>query len=120
MKQFFRSFLNIVFLAAFVISSLSEPVEAQTSGNVSTVVGSLECVTAPPNMVTWWDADTVNGTTAADISGNNDDALMNGAAVVLGKVGKSFEFDGSSYMEANGSIINGLHQLTIDMWVKPS
>jgi hypothetical protein len=47
---------------------------------------------APPaiaGLVSWWP-----GSNARDVSGPNDGSLMNGAAIVSGKIGRGFGFDG--------------------------
>lgn len=80
----------------------------------------IGCTNPPSDMITWWDGDSIVGTTAEDIQGSNDGALPNGVLITSGKVGDAFSFNGSNYMIAESSIINGFEELTIDMWVKPS
>lgn len=80
----------------------------------------IGCITPPSNMISWWDGDSITGTTAEDIQGNNNGTLPNGINTTSGKVGDAFSFDGSNYMIANSPIINGFEELTIDMWVKPN
>jgi len=75
----------------------------------------------PANLVSWWDGDAVDGSTAIDIEDSNDGTLNGGVALVGGKVGQAFEFDGmDDFIEvptaANIEVENG--DLTIDMWVK--
>ena len=80
----------------------------------------IGCTTPPSDMISWWDGDSIVGNTAEDIQGTNDGALPNGVIIAPGKVGDAFSFNGSNYMIAESSIINGFEELTIDMWVKPS
>ena len=77
------------------------------------------CVDAPSNMVSWWDADDVAGATAIDIQSGKDGTMMNGAAIVPGKVGEAFSFDGiNDYVVAN-SRLDTAEGYTIDFWMKP-
>jgi len=90
------------------------------SGTFTIAKQDTSCIPPPPGMVTWWDGDALSDSTALDIQGTNNGALVNGVSIVPGKVGTSFSFDGSNYMIADSPIINGFTQLTIDMWVKPN
>jgi hypothetical protein len=65
--------------------------------------------------VSWWPGDGH----ALDISGGNDGILINGAIFASGVVGQAYSFDGvNGRVEASGTNINDLQQLTIDAWVK--
>ena len=72
------------------------------------------CLDPPDGMASWWPGDG----NASDIIGPNDGALRNGAIFAPGLVGQAFSFDGvDDEMEASGTYINYLQQLTIDAWV---
>ena len=79
------------------------------------------CVQPPSGMVSWWDADSVSGTTAFDIQDGNDGALVNGATTSTGIVGDAFSLDGiNDYVAISDS--NdwdfGTGDFTIDFWEK--
>jgi hypothetical protein len=56
--------------------------------------GRTHCVRPPVGMVSWWDGDSVFGTTARDIRGFNHGTLQNGTTVAPGLVGRAFTLDG--------------------------
>ena len=71
-------------------------------------------------LVSWWDADTVSGTTAFDIQDGNNATLMNGATTALGKVGKAFSLDGvDDYIViADNANLRPTNAITVNAWVK--
>ena len=69
-----------------------------------------------------WKFDEGVGTTAYDTSGNNlNGRLYNSPSWVLGKIGKAFDFNGSSsYVDAGTSpLFDITDEKTIEFWVKP-
>lgn len=77
--------------------------------------GAAVCLDPPSGLVSWWPGDG----NASDIIGPNDGTLINGATFAPGLVGQAFSFDGvGDEVEASGTYINYLQQLTIDAWVK--
>ncbi|MDA2936762.1 right-handed parallel beta-helix repeat-containing protein [Acidobacteria bacterium AH-259-A15] len=65
--------------------------------------------------VSWWPGDG----DADDHQGGNDGTLQNGTTFAPGQVGQAFSFDGvDDVVDAPGSGINDLQQLTIAAWVK--
>ncbi|HKZ49973.1 MAG TPA: DUF4215 domain-containing protein, partial [Candidatus Nanoarchaeia archaeon] len=79
------------------------------------------CTSAPINMISWWDADSVSGTTVTDIQDSNHGSLVNGATTAAGKVGNAFSLDGvddfvsvphSTNLETSDDA-----GLTVDAWV---
>jgi hypothetical protein len=81
---------------------------------IFTAEGVTACLDPPPSLVSWWTGDG----DASDIIGPNDGTLRNGATFAPGLVGQAFSFDGvDDEVEAPGTYINYLQQLTIDAWV---
>ena len=76
------------------------------------------CVQPPSGLIGWWDADSVSGTTATDISGNgNDGTIVGGVSIVPGFVGNAFSFNGTSRI--SGVLSNftpGNSPITIAAW----
>ncbi|MEM4326525.1 MAG: LamG domain-containing protein, partial [Candidatus Pacearchaeota archaeon] len=74
----------------------------------------------------YWSFDEGSGTTAKDLSGNNNNGtLINGPQWVDGKVGKALSFDGvDDYVRVNNSPGSPLFSLatalTYEVWIKPS
>jgi len=54
------------------------------------------CVPPPSGSVSWWDGDSVSGTTAFDISDGNNGTMIDGVSISSGIVGSAFNFDGST------------------------
>lgn len=83
---------------------------------------AAQCVSPPPGLVSWWDADAMSGVSVFDIQDGNDGTLVNGATTALGQVGNAFSFDGvDDYVDIPDSA--GLDSITsavtVDMWIKP-
>ncbi len=79
-----------------------------------------QCVPAPSGLVSWWDADSVSGTTAVDIQDANDGTMIDGVMVVPGLVGDAFSFDGSDgarVLIGDKADFEGLSQITVGAWV---
>ena len=79
MRQPARSIkkLLVTILTLFVVNLAVGQAAAQSSG-----------------LISWWDGDSVSGTTVFDIANGNDGTLVNGATTAPGKVGNAFSFDG--------------------------
>ncbi len=84
-----------------------------------TLVCPQACVPAPSGLVSWWDGDSVSGTTATDIQDGNDGTLMNGATTAPGKVGDAFILDGvGDYVFiGNPPNLQLTQGVTVDAWV---
>ncbi|MBI2089680.1 MAG: tandem-95 repeat protein [Deltaproteobacteria bacterium] len=77
------------------------------------------CVDPPAGLVSWWDGDSVSGTTAFDTQDGNDGTLVNRATTVPGIVGDAFSFDGMDDHVLIGNPANlQLQDFTIDAWIK--
>jgi len=71
-----------------------------------------DCVTAPPQLVAWWRAES----NALDSIATNHGTLRNGTTFSTGKVGQAFSFDGvDDYIEVGGGF--DLDDLTLEAWV---
>jgi len=90
-------------------------------GNGRVSLNPLQCTPAPSGLVSWWDADSVSGTTAFDIQDGNDGTLINGATTAPGKVGTAFSFDGVddfvSVPDAANLNFGASDSFTVDAWV---
>ncbi len=79
------------------------------------------CVAPSPDLIGWWDADSVDGTTATDIKGGNDGTMLGSVTIVPGKVGDAFSFDGINYQRIQlpfgSDVFTG--QFTVDAWARP-
>lgn len=80
------------------------------------------CVAPPPGIVSWWSADSGDGT---DLIGNNPAAIMGGVTFLPGEVGLAFGFDGSSgflAVPASYSLDVGAAGggFTIECWINPT
>lgn len=79
------------------------------------------CVQPPSGMVSWWDADSVSGTTAFDLQDGNDGTLLNGVSIVPGIVGDAFSFDGvDDYVlipSSSGDNLDITSSFTLDAWI---
>jgi len=77
-------------------------------------------------LIGYWsfDANTIDGDTIKDVSGNGHDGTINFAVnIVEGKVGDALEFDGESghYVDTGMMITEGTYEsLTMMAWVKPN
>jgi hypothetical protein len=84
------------------------------SNNDSENIETSICV-GIPGVVSWWPGDG----NAFDVNGENHGTLQNGASFSSGKVGQAISFDGEDdYVQVNGTNINELQELTIEMWVQ--
>ena len=79
------------------------------------------CVQPPSGLISWWDADSVSGTTAFDIQGGNDGIMVGGVGIVSGQVGNAFSFDGANDFIQLG-FDSGIftNAFTIDAWAFPT
>jgi len=82
--------------------------------------GAQTCVQPPAGLISWWDADSVSGTTAVDIQDGNDGTMV-GVTITSGKVGQAFSFDGSGdYITSSTTgFPTGSSPITYSLWVKP-
>ena len=73
-----------------------------------------------PNLVGYWDMETLTGTMLKDLSGKGNDGTMTGTTSVSGKVGNARSFNGTSdYVDiGSSSTINSVTDFTISSWVK--
>ena len=78
----------------------------------------LTAIAAPPGLIAWWPG---NGN-AADMAGNNDGVLMNGATFAAGMVGQAFKLDGvNDFVQvAHDPSLNPAGGLTIEAWINSS
>ena len=103
------------FIGLFVLLAVSTHAQA-----TSNTVAALGCVAPPPGLVSWWDADSVSGTTAFDIQDGNDGTLVNGATTSAGKVGQAFSLNGTSaYVVVPHNVdLNIGPAFSVDLWFK--
>ena len=77
------------------------------------------CVPPPSGLVSWWNADAESGSTALDIIGGNNGAMSDGAAILGGKVGRAFQFSGTSGYVTMGnpaSLNFGTGPFSLEAW----
>ena len=94
---------------------------AMADGNPAAAQGV--CVAPPSGMISWWDADSVSGTTATDIQDGNNGTMQNGVGVVSGKVGNAFSFNGTTFQHIQLPFDSGdvfTNQFTVDAWAFPT
>jgi cysteine-rich repeat protein len=73
------------------------------------------CIEPMSGLVSWWPGDG----DIWDIAGDNDAFLINGMTYAPGMVDQAFSSDGvDDWATAEGTGINELQELTIDLWVK--
>ena len=76
-------------------------------------VRASACITPPSGLESWWDGDSVSGTTAYDIWNGNDGTMINGVNIVPGKVGNAFDFDGvDDYVDVGPGAGDGLRAVS--------
>jgi chitodextrinase len=78
-------------------------------------------LTAAANLVVAYSFDEGSGSSAADASGNNNNAvLLNGATWGTGHSGSAASFDGLNDFVSSGNIpaLNGLTAVTVSAWIK--
>ena len=92
---------------------------------VSIALNSIAVAGFTDGLLGYWNFDETDGTTAADSSGNGNDAILEGNGVTWkpndGKFDGAVEFDGSgdAVEDDNGAdYINGLIAITVSVWVK--
>lgn len=77
-------------------------------------IAAQTCATVPSGLVSWYRAEN----NALDSNGTNHGTLQNGAGFALGKVGQSFNFDGTD--DSVGlSLTQTFQNITLEAWVKP-
>jgi concanavalin A-like lectin/glucanase superfamily protein len=70
--------------------------------------GSGNCAAVPSGLVGGWDADSVSGTTAIDLSPFDNDGTLSGSVqIVPGLVGNAFSFDGTFNTHVAGVFLGG-------------
>jgi hypothetical protein len=73
-------------------------------------------------LVGYWNFDEGSGTTTADSSGNNNNATINGATWIAGRIGNnsvSFNGSGEYINDGKGASLNNLPALTYSAWIYP-
>ena len=92
---------------------------------VSIALSSIAVANLQEGLLGYWALDEADGKTAADSSGNGNDATLQGNGVKWkpngGRLGGALEFDGSgdAAEDENGAdYINGLTAITVAVWVK--
>ena len=72
-------------------------------------------------MISHWTFDEGSGTTVLDVSGNSNDAVVNGAQWVAELTGSALLFDGIDDFVGTGvSLLNELDAFTLSGWFAPS
>jgi hypothetical protein len=97
----------------------TDAVVANSAGNTVSVFLQTECAPPPSGMLSWWAGDG----NAADLIGNNDGTLVNGAGYTAGMVGQAFSFDGADdYVDLPAAATSALTNEagSITAWVRPS
>ena len=92
---------------------------------VSIALSSIAVASLKDGLLGYWPLDEADGKTAADASGNGNDAALKGNGVTWkpndGKLGGAAEFDGGgdAIEDDNGAdYINDLTAITVSVWVK--
>jgi len=75
----------------------------------------------PGGLLSWWDGDSVSGTTVFDIANGINGTLVNGAVTAPGKVGNAFSFDGvnDSVVVPDSNNLDVTTQFTLNAWINP-
>jgi hypothetical protein len=96
---------------------VSNLVSSTVSSNALLTVYIPTCVPAPAGVVGWWAGEG----NAADSSGTNHGALINGAGFAPGQVGQAFNLDGSSqYVDVpNFAGLNPTSSVSLEVWIYP-
>ena len=92
---------------------------------VSIALSSIAVASLKDGLLGYWPLDEASGKTAADASGNGNDAALKGNGVSWkpngGKLGGAAEFDGGgeAIEDDNGAdYINDLTAITVSVWIK--
>ena len=92
---------------------------------VFVALSSIAVASLKDGLLGYWNLDEADGKTAADSSGNGNDATLKGNGIKWkpngGKLGGALEFDGGGdgAEDDNGAdYINGLTAITVAVWVK--
>ncbi len=86
------------------------------TGNTATATLST-CVAPPANMLAWYSGDN----TPRDIAGGNDGTLTGGVTYAAGKVGQSFNFNGTNSVTVGSPTpLKLTNSVTVDAWVRPT
>ncbi len=90
---------------------------------LATLGGSLAraqtaCVQPPSGIIAWWSFDETSGNIAADRTGKNPGAWINGPVPSPGEVRGAYLFSGSNYVVAQDSPLwnLGANDFTIELW----
>ncbi|MCG2692087.1 hypothetical protein L6272_04660 [Microgenomates group bacterium] len=106
------------------LSTASNGVTADNSASRAFCIPGDTSACSPP--VAYWNFDEKTGTSANDISGNNNIGTLGGGtanyrpAWVSGKIGGALKFDGVDDYVDMGNILDGRSSGTIALWVKPN
>jgi hypothetical protein len=86
-----------------------------TSSNAFLVVTNPVCTSAPAGLVGWWQGEGAS----VDAVGGTPATLVGNTAVVAGKVGQAYSFDGNGDAVAVGNpVALQLQNLTIEAWIR--
>jgi uncharacterized repeat protein (TIGR01451 family) len=96
--------------------------ETAPADNVSVLTAlatAIPCIAAPGNLSAWWPGDD----SLEDLLGTNTAANVSGVTFTNGKVGRAFQFNGTSYLRVPASPTThvGLSAsgFSFELWVKP-
>ena len=70
------------------------------------------------DLVSYYKLDETSGTTADDAHGSNDGTNSGATVNVAGKIGKAYDFDGTSDYVTLPQILNSPSEFSVQMWIK--
>lgn len=104
-KDYLAPFAALVALVIMMINSSSSFTALFRDYLPAQVGGGTACVEPLDDLIHWWDADRVTGTTAHDIEGAVDGTMSGVTVINDGRVGKAFRFPGND-LNQNGQHID--------------
>jgi RHS repeat-associated protein len=104
-------------IGAYTLTYTTTDANGLSTTNTRTVLveDSIQCVSAPSGLISWWTADG----NAQDVLGVHNGTLENGATIVPAFNGQAFSFNGVSSYVNLGNWAPG-NAWTIEAWVNPS
>jgi hypothetical protein len=112
-----KPFHTVGLVSLVILGLMSFNSQGPVARSHAPAIAQTRCVAPPPNMVSWWDGDSVSATIALDIQDGND-GTMSGVGIVPGKVGQAFSYGPGSTVNMGSPVNLQLQDFTIDAWIK--
>ncbi|MCJ7450142.1 MAG: LamG domain-containing protein [Candidatus Nanohaloarchaeota archaeon QJJ-9] len=103
----------------WTVSSQNDWLDWELGRDIRTVANNSQVSLTGKDAVGWWSMDEGTGTTAYDISGNNNDGTINGAIWTDGMYGNALSFDGSDDYTDLPSLLPNPSPKTVSLWLNP-